>query len=65
MFKCGKCGVLTKPGEGATTLVVERRDREYPQPDGEITRGWEIVKEILVGPCCKGEDEAKAEAVRP
>jgi hypothetical protein len=49
MFKCALTGKLTKPGEKAFSVVVEKRDRIYLNEEGEeVSRGWEIVKEIRV-----------------
>jgi len=49
MFKCTLTGKQTKPGEKAFYVVVEKRDRIYLNAEGEeVSRGWEIVKEIKV-----------------
>ncbi len=53
MFVCQQCGQQVDRRVHAIHLIVEKRDREYTQPDGHISRGWEIVREIIVGPCCK------------
>ena len=52
MFRCQKCQQLTKPGESQRKMVVERRDKTYILPNGEITEGWEIVREIFLCPSC-------------
>jgi hypothetical protein len=50
MFKCAITGKNSKPGEEQKKLVIERREKQYTDPDtGEvIATGWEIVKEIAV-----------------
>ena len=55
MFKCDKCGKITKPREKQTKKVVEKRDKIYTNGDKEST-GKEIVKEInLCEECAKEE----------
>jgi hypothetical protein len=48
MFRCEVTGKLSKPGDKMNKIVVEKRDKEYKDPEtGEVIgRGWEIVKEI-------------------
>lgn len=59
MFKSelsGKCyGEYTSP----VRVVVERRPKSYQNKDGKLSRGWEIVREIAVGP-----DEVEAALAR-
>jgi hypothetical protein len=49
MFKCPITKKTSRPGEKPVRVIVERRDREYKNDDGQVIgRGWEIVKEIFV-----------------
>jgi hypothetical protein len=64
MFNCGNCGTTSKPGEGQTKIVIERRPKKYLDADGypvppskhvrtrTANSFTEIVKEIAVGLCC-------------
>lgn len=64
MFKCQKCGANSAPKEKATKQVVQYREVRYasrqnanPRMSGESAKdpggkGYEIVKEITIGPCC-------------
>lgn len=63
MFRCGKCGRQTEPREGAQHLIVEKREKEYQLAEGEISRGWEIVKEILICKPCAQPDELDRDSV--
>lgn len=56
MFYCEVTGLLSKPNEKPSKLVVEKRDRVYTRrvkneetrewETIEVGRGWEIVKEL-------------------
>lgn len=48
MFRCAYSKELSLPNERPITLVIERREREYENKNGEKVYGWEIVKEIKV-----------------
>lgn len=53
MFKCQKCGEVSKPRENSNKLVVEKRPQTYEIRDnhGNVereTEGWEIAKELTV-----------------
>jgi hypothetical protein len=67
MFRCAKCRQLSQPGETATRVVLEIRDKEYPKRENaqkvgsRSTRryisdeggfGHEIVKEALFHTKC-------------
>lgn len=55
MFTCQACNQNTKPGEKATKIILEMRNRSYFNPYSETRKnsvGTEIVKEVSVGPCC-------------
>ena len=48
MFRCQVTGKLSRLGDKMNKIVVEKREKEYKNPEtGEVVgRGWEIVKEI-------------------
>jgi hypothetical protein len=56
MFYCEVTGLLSKPNEKPSKLVIEKRDRVYTRrvkneetrewETIEVGRGWEIVKEL-------------------
>lgn len=56
MYKCEKCGKITKPHEKLNRLVIQTRDKTYVNKfidkNGKecekITKGYEIAKEINV-----------------
>ena len=54
MFICQCCKKSTKPGEKQTRVIDVFRDVEYHHEKG-ISKGTEIVKEIILGPCCLTE----------
>ena len=64
MFRCERCGKLSKPGEGSALIQVERRPVEYvwlvpdrqgePQVVGE-SKGHETVRETRVCRKCAGQ----------
>ena len=62
MFRCDKCGRITKTGEKQTKKVVEMRDKTYNYLDKygkeqtKFKENAEIVKEInLCEKCAKEE----------
>lgn len=67
MYRCGKCGLLSKEGEKRVTVVIQTRDHIFPfrrdvnvfRRNGSwVTRddyggvGKQIVREIGVHPSC-------------
>lgn len=56
MYVCQMCSKQSQKGEKATKVVTESRIREYVYKDGhgnlKTSTGSEIVKEVVVGPCC-------------
>jgi hypothetical protein len=56
MFYCEVTGLLSKPNEKPSKVVIEKRDRVYTRrvkneetrewETIEVGRGWEIVKEL-------------------
>jgi len=58
MFICEHTGEVVAQGIKQSKVVLERREKTYQKPikkygkvvDWEEVRGWEIVKEISVGP---------------
>jgi len=60
MFKCDKCGKMSKPNETARFIVTEKREKIYHNnkktgKDGIkewTTKGWEIAKEMKVHESC-------------
>lgn len=52
MFRCEKCGKITKPGEKQSKKVIKTREKSYINKDKygkeKITIGHEIVKEINI-----------------
>lgn len=58
MFRCGLCDETTKPGEGMTKVVVHTRHKDYRNRHGEVIgHGFETVREIAIGPCCKEKNK--------
>lgn len=55
MFICEFCGQITQPGTKMNRVVAETRQRTYQTPSNREVQGWEIVREIPVGPCCMEE----------
>lgn len=61
MYKCGVCNSVVEAGAPAYKLVVEKRNKSYQNPSkkvkGEVkySKGWEIVKEVLVCRECFGK----------
>lgn len=47
MFICQHCGCLSDPNEKPVRVVTETREKLYDN-DGVITKGREIVRELLV-----------------
>ncbi|MGB3053160.1 MAG: hypothetical protein WBB42_19305 [Polyangiales bacterium] len=77
MYRCELCNRVSRPGERATKVVIERRPAEYPSrgkaPKGLIgTRskgqedpggaGYEIAKERIMCSTCAQEHLAKEAA---
>ncbi len=63
MFKCDKCGKITRPREKQTKKVVKTRDKTYTYTDKfdrnqiKFKENAEIVKEIsLCEDCAKREE---------
>lgn len=55
MFKCQRCGTQQQAGVKPVVVVAEKRDVEYKTPQGQVIgKGWEIVREARLGPCCSG-----------
>lgn len=67
MYRCGFCGRTSKPGERASRVITEIREKIYPYRKGVNTlkiegkkevrddpggRGTEIVHEVLAHPGC-------------
>ena len=61
MFKCEKCGKITKAGEKQYRKVVEIRQKTYYNIDKcgkeKETIGQEIVKELKICEKCAEEEE--------
>lgn len=58
MYYCEQCNKLSEPRVGQYKKVVEKRERDYVSKMREkikVTKGWEIVKELLVCRECSGE----------
>jgi hypothetical protein len=56
MFICEHCGCLSDKGEKPVRVVTETREKFYFRNlwDTEpMSKGWEIVKEILIHQDCK------------
>ena len=66
MFKCRKCGEVQRPRVKSNLLPVEVRTKTYSTWNEEekkekISKGWEIVREIILCPDCYREaEDAKA-----
>ena len=56
MFRCDKCGKVTKPREKQTKKVIKERDKVYFNGYKQTT-GKEIVKEINFCEKCAKEEE--------
>ena len=56
MFKCDRCGKITKSGEKQTKKVIKEREMVYINGQKETT-GKEIVKEINICEKCAKEEE--------
>ena len=56
MFRCEKCGRITKPNEKQYKQIVQTREKTYKNEDkyGNIktSKGTEIVKEIKISEKC-------------
>ncbi|MGB5696365.1 MAG: hypothetical protein WBM46_11975 [Polyangiales bacterium] len=78
MYRCELCNRVSRPGERATKIVLERRPTEYPSrgkaqraPTGRRSKahedpggaGYEIAKEAMVCPAC-AQDHLAKEAAR-
>lgn len=68
MYKCQKCGRLTKPGEKQNKLVVQTREKTYinkvienKREIEKVTTGFEIAKEINVCDKCYEESIQEVE----
>ena len=46
MFNCEFCKKPSKPGEKLVRFIIERRPKEYRDPTGKRSVGWESVKEV-------------------
>jgi rubredoxin len=77
MYRCQLCNRVSRPGERATKVVLERRPTEYPSrgkaqkartgrrsklQDDPGGAGYEIAKEAMVCPTCAAEQHAKEAA---
>lgn len=54
MYKCQLCNSNIGPRKCHYKVVVEKREREYHNED-KVSKGWEIVKEMVVCSDCVGE----------
>lgn len=52
MFICEHCGCLSDMGEKPVRVVIEIREKIYDN-NGIITKGHEIVREIVVHKDCE------------
>lgn len=70
MFNCGSCGETTEAKAKSHLVTVETRKKTYPRrqkanknrsddPGGE---GYEIAREIRVGPCCANRETAEVKS---
>lgn len=63
MFRCDKCGKITRPGEKQTKKVVKTRDKAYEYKDKfereqtKFKENAEIVKEINLCESCAEEEK--------
>ncbi len=77
MYRCELCNRVSRPGERATKVVMERRPTEYPSRgkaqkastgrrakahDDPGGAGYEIAKEVMVCATCAEEQLAKQAA---
>jgi hypothetical protein len=77
MYRCQLCNRVSRPGERATKVVVERRPTEYPSrgkaqrarsgrrskyQDDPGGAGYEIAKEAMACATCAQEQLAKEAA---
>lgn len=77
MYRCQLCSRVSRPGERATKVVLERRPTEYPSrskaqkarsgrrskyQDDPGGAGYEIAKEAIACPACAQEHLAKEAA---
>ena len=53
MFNCQICHSRIGPRKQQHRVVVEKREKEYHNED-KVTKGWEIVKEMVVCSNCTG-----------
>jgi hypothetical protein len=54
MFRCDNCGGQQPKSTKSFKAVVERRDVEYKDANGKVLgKGWEIVRELTLGGCCR------------
>jgi len=52
MFTCQLCNGVSKPRQQPKKVVVERRPKTYINPGGLMSKGWEIVRELIVCAAC-------------
>lgn len=50
MFKSQLSGKQYEASIAPVKVVVERREQTYINEAGLISHGWEIVREIMIGP---------------
>ncbi len=79
MYRCELCNRVSRPGERATKVVIERRPTEYPSrgkaqrarsgrrskyQDDPGGAGYEIAKEAIACATCAQEQLAKEAAAQ-
>ena len=70
MFRCQRCGNVTRSREKETKVVIEYRKKIYKQASTKrdtriiTTHGFEIVKEIRICNKC-AENTIKSKLVKP
>lgn len=52
MFTCQLCNGVSKPRQQPKRVVVEWRFKNYLNPGGLMSKGWEIVRELTVCAAC-------------
>lgn len=77
MYRCELCNRVSRPGDRAMKVVLERRPAEYPSrgkaqrarsgrrskpQDDPGGAGYEIAKEVIVCVACAQEHQAKEAA---
>lgn len=61
MFRCNFCNQLSKPGEGATRVVVATRTKTYPAREQAMKQGRGLHKRWIADPGGEGIEIVREE----